>query len=104
MEKLILWHITDTSLRDKPLNRNQHAFRNDSSTESAALQVVTQIEENLHKKKFTVSIFADISGAFDSVTGDAIIEAMTKRNIEKEIVAWYEHYIRNRIATISIQT
>ena len=37
------------------------------------------------------------------VTGDAIIEAMTKRNIEKEIVAWYEHYIRNRIATISIQ-
>ena len=54
MEKLVLWHITETNLKDKPLNRNQHAFRNDSSTESAALQVVTQIEDNMFKKKFTV--------------------------------------------------
>ena len=103
LEKLILWHITETSLKETPLNRNQHGFRNDSSTESAALQVVTQIEESMHKKKFTVSLFADISGAFDTVTGDAIIEAMVKRNIEKEIIEWYEHYIRNRVATITIQ-
>ena len=103
LEKLVLWHITETSLKARPLNDNQHAFRNDSSTESAALQVVTQIEENMYKKKFTVSLFADISGAFDTVTGDAIIQAMRKRQIEESIIDWYDQYIRNRIATISIQ-
>ena len=86
MEKLILWHITETNLREKPLNRNQHAFRNDSSTESAALEVVTQIEDNMHKKKFTVTLFADISGAFDTVSSEAIINAMKSKNISISII------------------
>ena len=103
MEKLVLWHITDTTLRERPLNQNQHAFRSDSSTESAALQVVTQIEDNLYKKKFTVSLFADISGAFDTVSGEAIIKAMVDKKISEDIIQWYEQYITNRIAMINIQ-
>ena len=67
------------------------------------MQAVTQIEENMYKKKFTVGLFADISGAFDTVTGDAIIKAMEDRNIETIIIRWYEQYIKNRIATITIQ-
>ena len=97
MEKLILWQ------KEKPLNRNQHALRNDSSTESAALQVATQIEDSIHKKKFCVATFADISGAFDTVSGDAIINAMVERGISESIIAWYEQYIMNRIATINVQ-
>ena len=104
LEKLVLWHISEKTLREKPLNRNQHAFRNDSSTESAALQVVTQIEDGLHKKKYTVGLFADISGAFDTVSGDAIINAMKEKGISNEIVNWYEQYIGNRIATVKVQT
>ena len=103
LEKLILWNITEQTLKEKPLNRNQHAFRNDSSTESAALQVATQIEDSLHRKKFTLALFADISGAFDSVSGAAIIEAMKERGINPKIVNWYEQYISNRIATVKVQ-
>ena len=103
LEKLVLWHITETNLKTKPLQRNQHAFRNDASTESAALEVVTQIENGMGKKKATLAIFADIAGAFDSVTGEAIIEAMIKRKVNSNIIAWYEQYIANRVATLNIQ-
>ena len=104
LEKLILWHITETNLKVKPLHKNQHAFRNDSSTESAALQVITQIEENMYKKKYTLSVFADISRAFDTVSGDAIIQAMKDREIDAKIINWYEQYMTNRIATVNIQS
>ena len=104
LEKLILWHITETNLKETPLQRNQHAFRNDASTESAALEVLTQIENGLYKGKITLAIYADIAGAFDSVTGDAIIQAMVKRNVDINIIKWYEHYIANRIATLQVRS
>ena len=57
----------------------------------------------MHKKKFTVTLFADISGAFDTVSGDAIINAMKSKNISISIIRWYEQYITNRIATVVVQ-
>ena len=66
--------------------------------------MVTHIEDNLYKKKFTLSLFADISGAFDTVSGDAIIDAMKERDIDGNIIDWYQDYISNRIATVKIQS
>jgi ribonuclease HI len=104
LEKLTLWEITENDLKAKPLSKNQHAFRNNTSTESAALHVVTMIEEALlhSKKKFCVGVFADIEGAFDTVTGEAIIKAMKKKSIDDAIIGWYEQYIGNRIATLKV--
>ena len=104
MEKMVLWHITETTMREKPLSKNQHAFRSDTSTEIAALNVVTQIENAKKNKKFTVAVFADISGAFDCVSGEAIIDAMRRRGIEVALVKWYEQYISNRIAKLQVQS
>ena len=104
MEKMVLWHITETTMRENPLSKNQHAFRCDTSTEIAALNVVTQIENAKKNKKFTVAVFADISGAFDCVSGEAIIDAMRRRGIEESLVDWYEQYISNRIARLQVQS
>ena len=54
------------------------------------------------KKRFTLTLFANISNAFDTVTGDAIIKAMEERGISQDIIDWYQNYISNRIATVKI--
>ena len=64
------------------------------------MQVLTQTEDGMHKKKFTVTLFADIAGAFDTVTGEAIINSMVEKEVDKIIIGWYQQYISNRIATL----
>ena len=51
-----------------------------------------------------MSVFADISGEFNCVSGEAIIDAMMRRGIEEDIVDWYAQYIGNRIAKLQVQS
>ena len=69
-----------------------------ASAAIAALQELTQKEDSLNKKKCTVALFADISGAFDTVSGDAFIEAMKEGGISKAILNRNKQYIGNRTA------
>ena len=51
-----------------------------------------------------MALFADISGAFDTVSGDAFIEAMKERGISKAILNRNKQYIGNRTAIFKVQS
>ena len=102
LEKLILWHNLQTVMKDRPLSDKQHAFRAGRSTESAALYVVNNIDQALTSESMNLSVFMDVAGAFDCVTSDAIIRAMTDRGIDEYEVRWYENYISYRIVSVSV--
>ena len=99
----MLWHITESDLKNNPLSENQHAFRPGHSTESAALHVINKIEIAFEQNKYAIGTFIDISGAFDRVSGDAIIQSMLERGVSDQIILWYQHYIKNRISSLTVQ-
>ena len=100
LERLVLWHLEQTTFRRKPLHAKQHAFRKGHSCEVALSQVTDRIEKSIYNNKVVMAAFLDIEGAFDNLDTNAAVKAMKDHGIEKTIITWYEHYLRNRISSV----
>ena len=98
VEKLVLWEIERTALKNKPISKQQHAFRKGYSCQTAISDLVDSIESNILREEFSLSVFLDISGAFDNVLYTSIITAMEKRGIDPKIIAWYSQFLKERTA------
>ena len=97
LERLVLWQMEDTSLREFPIHRNQHAFRKGHSAEIAISKLVSKIEKAIFKKEYAVVVFLDIEGAYDNVSIRAQVAGMIKHGVSANIINWYEQYLKNRI-------
>jgi hypothetical protein len=60
LEKLLDRHIRGGVLVDKPLYRNQFAYRAGMSTETALFQVVHRLGKSLKHKEIVLGAFLDI--------------------------------------------
>ena len=98
LEKIVLWSIQNSALKEHPLSSNQHAFRKNYSCDTALSNLVDQIESGINRNKYVLSVNLDIQSAFDWVGYDAAITSMRERNISENIVRWYEQYLYNRTA------
>ena len=76
----------------KPLYDSQYGFRAGHSTELASIGVIDRITHDLDKSKIPISIFSDLSKAFDTL--DHII-LLKKKSL------WY-HYDFSRINCLII--
>ena len=102
LEKLILWEIEETALKNFPLSKNQHAFRKGYSTDTAISSLIDEIESSILRGEVVLSVFLDLESAFDSIQFSSVIDAMQKRGISQKIIEWYKQYINNRYAKTSI--
>jgi ribonuclease HI len=102
LERLVLWHIEEVVLKDKPMHKNQFGFRKGKSTEHALSKAVNFIEKGMNQGNYVLGVFCDISGAFDNVELSSITDAMRKRGIDETITRWYDHFLRYRTATSSL--
>ena len=51
LERLVLWHLEDTILQEKPISLELHAFRHGQGCESANISIINEIERTLKKGK-----------------------------------------------------
>ena len=102
LERLIFWHINNTTLKDNPLNSNLYSYREGISTEDAIHSLVHKIEKALENKEVAVLLFLDIDAAFSNASIEGMIKNMEKQGIEPEIVRWTEYMLRNRLATATL--
>ncbi len=102
LERITLWHLEETTLKEKPLGDNQHAFRKGYSTSTGLSDLVDVIESSILRQEYALAVFCDIEGAFDNVLTSSALEAMENFNVPSKIIAWYEHYLKNRYAHTSI--
>jgi hypothetical protein len=102
LERLVLWRLEETTFKEKPIHKNQHAFRRGHSTEIPLSKLTNFVEQAFIDKEYAVCIFLDIIGAFNNVTHTAIINAMKESNFPPEIIAWYGNYTQTRSCEIKI--
>jgi hypothetical protein len=88
LERLVLWHIEETNLTDRPMPESQYGFRKGKSTDQALSKAVNIIEKGLNQGEYVLGVFCDISGAFDNVLHSSITSAMSRRGIDSMIIKW----------------
>ena len=96
LERLILWHLDDTSLRDYPLHASQYGFRHNRGTDNAVSRLVSTVEADQCLKKRTMGVFLDIKGAFDNTDYTSIRSALLRHKIPPEISDWCMNLLQTR--------
>jgi hypothetical protein len=103
MERIVGWHLEETSLKTQPISPNQHAFTRGKGTETALSAVVDKIESSILRDHFVLGVFLDIEGAFDHLSPDGVNASMKARGFPVEVTNWYGHYLENREVQIELR-
>ena len=74
----------------------QSSFRKKHSTITAAMKVLKYITKALDKKQHCVSLFTDLSKAFDTVDHAILRQRLSSVGFSEHAVAWFANYLSDR--------
>ena len=96
MEKVISTQLTEYLENNNLLSESQYAYRNNSSTEQALVNVTEQIYKSIDKGKISLLVLLDLSKAFDSVNHDLLLK-LVQLNIDS---MWFASYLHDRTHSV----
>lgn len=102
LEKVVLRHVGDTSLKVNPLHENQHAYIPGRSCDSALHHLVGRIEKVLEFKEVAIGAFLDIQGAFDNTETRAVMRASRTHGLPEVVCRWTEALLTHREVRLSL--
>ena len=74
----------------------QYGFRTNHSCEHAIGQLVAHVIKILEVGKDTISIFLDLSKAFNSLQHDILLKKMERYGLRGVMLSWFKSYLENR--------
>lgn len=99
LEKMVDRYIKDFLSSNSPISRDQHAFQEGKSTETALHTLTTLIEESIAQKEFAICTFLDIEGAFDNTPYTAVDKSLSERRVNATVRRWTSSLLRDRNIT-----
>ena len=102
LERVVQWHLDETILKQNPIHQSQHAYRRGKGTDTCISMVVDKIESQILRGGYSLGVFLDCSGAFNKVKIQSLIKGMERKNLPREIINWYEDYLKNQLVTIEL--
>jgi hypothetical protein len=97
LERLLLPLMTSAF----PASPTQHSFRQDRSTITALLPLISQISEGFNCRKpakRSAAVTIDISKAFNTVNIILLLQQIAKTDLHHNIVRWLSSYLRGKSA------
>ena len=80
-------------------NPQQHGFRCDRSTETAASCLVNYVESHIYSRSHCLAAFLNIRSAFDSVTPQHIRRSLLRVGADPGVIDWNNDYLLHRNMT-----
>ena len=102
-EKAIYIQIYDYFQKHKLLYKHQYGFRKEHSTELAALELLDRLIECLDNGEIPVSIFLDLSKAFDTLDHSILIEKLKFYGLQNTELKLMTNYLTNRKQYVDIE-
>ena len=83
-------------IENKYIDENQFGFRKNHSTEDAVLRFVDKLERDIAMGKHVVSIYIDVSKAFDSCDHEIILKKLKRTGLDEIGLKLMSSYLKNR--------
>ena len=80
----------------KLLYDSQYGFRAGHSTELASIELIDRITQELDKGKIPISIFSDLSKAFDTLDHVILLQKLNYYGIKSVELKKFQDYLQNR--------
>ena len=96
IEKVVYTQLYDYFISKTLFYTSQHGFKKLHSTETAALEFVDRIIKFLDTGKLPISIFIDLSKAFDTLNHQILIEKLAYYGITGITLNWFRSYLTNK--------
>lgn len=95
-EKIIYKQLNEYLIQSNFYHERQYGFVNKSNTTAACINLITEIQISLDKRKMTGCLFIDFSKAFDSVDHTKLLYKINCLNIDENMKKLMESYLTNR--------
>ena len=101
LEKLIFKQLSTYLNEHKLLYDSQYGFRAGHSTELASIELIDRITQDLDKGKIPISIFLDLSKAFDTLDHVISLQKLNYYGIKSVELKLFQDYLQNRNQYVS---
>ena len=96
LERVVHQNLFSFLNTNKILFPHQYGFRKNHSTTYAVMELVTNILKAKDKQKSTLSVFLDLSKAFDTVGHAILLRKLEFYGIRGIALKWFCNYLTNR--------
>lgn len=101
-EAILLDRLQTHLKKNNVINKNQFGFTKGSNTEVATVHLLSEIYNNIDKKRFTSVLFLDLTKAFDCVNHDILIGKLRKLQIPSQLLNVLSSYLSDRFQYVEI--
>ncbi|XP_033105946.1 uncharacterized protein LOC117108108 [Anneissia japonica] len=82
----------------------QSDFRKAHSTESAVMKVNNDILQALDNGYCTLSVYLDLSAAFDTIDHSILIDRLSALGLSGTVLTWFNSYIKSRQQSVRVES
>ena len=96
IEKCVKRRLTEYLKTNRILYKYQYGFRESSSTQSAVIDIVINLEDALDRGLAAAGLFIDLRKAFDTVDHGILISKLDNLGIRGLPLRWFKSYLSER--------
>ena len=101
-EKVAHTQLYNYFRRNNLFYTGQYGFQDHHSTELAALELVDRLHDDLDKKKVPLTIYMDLSTAFDTLDHSILLYKLRYYGIKGSALSWFKSYLTSRYQYVEI--
>ena len=102
VEKCVFNQVNEYFERHKLLYNSQYGYRQGHSTETACLELIDKLHQQLENNERPLCVFIDLSKAFDTLNHAILLSKLKYYGLDDNAVAWFRSYLSNRKQYVQI--
>ena len=102
LEKVVYSRTYTYLEKHEKLYVSQYGFREGHSCENTISELVSQIVKGQQEGMYTLSIFLDLSKAFDSLEHRVLLRKLERYGLRDTVNSWFASYLQNRRIRVSM--